>query len=60
MTNSATDKQISFLISLANQKFGTRAAHLSQLRRELNLSSSKCNRGLTKAEASAFITELKG
>lgn len=59
-TTPATDKQIDYLLALANKKYGTRASHLSQLRRELNLSSSKCSRGLSKSEASAFITELKG
>lgn len=60
MPTAATTNQIDYLLALANRKFGTQAKHLSQVRRELNLSSSKCSRGLSKAEASAFIDELKG
>ena len=60
MPTAATDKQIDYLLALANRKFGTQARYLSQIRRELNLSTSKCSRGLSKAEASSLIDSLKG
>lgn len=60
MTNSpATPKQISYILSLVNRRNGTRHAHLSQARRALGLSSSKVGRGLSRAEASAIIDELR-
>lgn len=59
MTTTATPKQISYLISLANQITGRTDAHLSQVRGVLGLSTSKVGRGLTKSEASALIDGLK-
>lgn len=58
-TAKATDKQINFILTLVNTTHGTRHRHLSQARHVLGLSSSKCNRGLSKVEASAIIDTLK-
>lgn len=57
-TEQATPKQISYILSLVNKHEGTRYAYLSQARHHLGLSSFKVQRGLSKAEASAIITEL--
>ncbi len=55
----ATPKQISYILQLVNARHGTRHSYLSQARTELGLSSSKIGRGVSKAEASAIIDELK-
>lgn len=59
MTENASRKQISYIIRLANQVSGRRAAYLSQIRDVIDISSSKAGRGLSKSEASAIIDELK-
>lgn len=59
MTTTASAKQISYIISLANRASGDRAAHLSQVAGVIGLSTSKASRGLSMAEASAIIDELK-
>lgn len=56
-TTSATAKQIDYLLTLANQAYGTDARYLSQIREHLGLSSFQVNR-LDKATASRLITKL--
>lgn len=57
-STAATDRQIAYIIRLCNQLTGDRAAHLSQVRKVIGISSSKAGRGLSKTEASAIIDEL--
>lgn len=56
---SATEKQIDYILALANQIEGTRSKYLSQVRGTIGVSSFKLQRGFTKAEASAIINDLK-
>ena len=57
MTGTATDKQIDYILSLWNQINGGRAAYLSQT--DLPLTQREKRGGMTKAEASAIINQLK-
>lgn len=57
MGSIATDKQIDYIISLWNRVNGGRASFLSQT--DLPLTQRERNGGMTKAEASAIIDELK-
>lgn len=61
MTNhtstAATAKQISFLTSLANKRYGTQFNHLSQIARHAGDNRLKGN--MTKAMASTLIEEFK-
>jgi hypothetical protein len=54
----ATDKQISYIISLYNQIHGTTHGYLSQCK-DLLLTQREKRGGMTKAEASAHIDALK-
>ena len=56
----ATDKQLDYLLTLANQvNGGTSFRYLSQVRGVLGLSSFQLERGITKPQASALIDDLK-
>lgn len=54
-----TEKQASFIISLCNKISGAQQSYLSQHRNLLGWSSFQLQRGISKAEASAKIDELK-
>ena len=55
----ATDKQRDYILYLANRIKGTNHAYLSQVRDVIGLSSHQLQRGLTKAQASRIIDDLK-
>lgn len=54
---NATEKQISFIISLWNRANNGHATFLDQT--DLPLTQRQKRGGMTKAEASAIITQLK-
>jgi hypothetical protein len=54
---AATEKQLDYIVSLANRVTGDRHRFISQHRNLLGLSTSKAAR-LSKTEASAIIDEL--
>lgn len=58
MTTTATDKQIDYILALANEVTGRRERYLSGHRDTLCLSQRQCRGDLTKAEASAIIKDL--
>lgn len=55
---TATEKQVDYLLALYNRVHGTSHGYLSQCR-ELSLTQREAKGGMTKAEASAHIDELK-
>ena len=56
----ATDRQLDYLLTLANQlNGGTSFRYLSQVRDILGLSGFQLERGITKPQASALIDDLK-
>lgn len=55
----ATEKQMSYIVSLYNRVHGERNGYLSQCKK-LGIGSAQMKRGLTKAEASAIIDDLLG
>ena len=58
MGPAATEKQISYLLMLASKIQGTRVGYLSQITCT-PLNQRQKRGGMTKAEASAIIDELK-
>ena len=60
MSTPATDRQLDYLLTLANRlNGGTSFRYLSQVRDVLGLSSFQLERGITKPQASALIDGLK-
>ena len=55
---TATDKQVSYILTLASKIQGTRVGYLSQITC-IPLNQRQKKGGLTKSEASAMIEELK-
>ena len=58
MTTAATPDQISYIVTLANKRYGCQFNHLSQIAKFSGNNRLKGN--LTKAMASSLIDELKG
>jgi len=60
VSTPATNPQLDYLLMLANKlNGGTSFRYLSQVRDILGLSSFQLQRGITKAQASALIDDLK-
>ena len=58
MGSTATEKQISYILTLASKIQGTRVGYLSQVTC-VSLNQRQKRGGMTKSEASAIIDELK-
>ena len=58
MGPTATEKQISYILTLASTIQGTRVGYLSQVTC-VSLNQRQKRGGMTKSEASAIIDELK-
>ena len=58
MGPTATEKQISYILTLASKIQGTRVGYLSQVTC-VSLNQHQKRGGMTKSEASAIIDELK-
>ena len=58
MGPTATEKQISYILTLASKIQGTRVGYLSQATC-VSLNQRQKRGGMTKSEASAIIDELK-
>ena len=58
MGPAATEKQISYILTLASKIQGTRVGYLSQVTC-VSLNQRQKRGGMTKSEASAIIDELK-
>jgi len=58
MGPTATEKQISYILTLASKIQGTRVGYLSQVTC-VSLNQRQKRGGMTKSEASAIIDELK-
>ena len=58
MGPTATEKQVSYILTLASKIQGTRVGYLSQVTC-VSLNQRQKRGGMTKSEASAIIDELK-